>query len=175
MDQRVSSCQKTLVTSFQLRDANPEDAPHILRFIKELADYEREPDAVEATVESLTAQMESTRPPFECIIAEVAGASAPEPVGFALYFQTYSTWKGRPGIWLEDLYVTPSARRLGIGQALLKELAKRTVERGFGRLEWTVLDWNQPAIDFYLKLGSAPLDEWTTHRVSGDALTHLAK
>lgn len=154
-----------------LRWATPEDAATILRFIRELAEYEREPDAVEATESILDAQLRESPPPFECVIAELDGA----PVGMALFFHTYSTWRAKRGIWLEDLYVTPSARGRGVGAALLRRLARLTVERGCGRLEWSVLDWNQPAIGFYRKLGATSMDDWTTNRVDGDALVRLAQ
>lgn len=159
----------TTVAALRLRWAGPNDAPTILRFIRELAEYEREPDAVEATVEILEGQLSEDPPPFECLIAEHEGA----PVGFALFFHTYSTWRARRGIWLEDLYVTPAARGLGIGRRLLERLAAIAVERGCGRLEWSVLDWNEPAIGFYRRLGAGPMDEWTTWRLDGEALRAL--
>jgi GNAT superfamily N-acetyltransferase len=152
-----------------LRRVTPDDAGTVLRFIRELAEYEREPDAVEATVESLRADLAAPRPPFECLLAEVGG----EPVGFALFFQNYSTWRGRPGIYLEDLYVTPARRGQGAGKALFLEVARIAVERGAGRYEWAVLDWNQPAIDFYLSLGAVAMSEWTVFRLGGDALERL--
>lgn len=155
--------------SFEIRPATPDDAPTILRFVRELAAYEREPDAVEATVESLRAQLSAERPPFECLLA-----LDPEPVGFALYFHNYSTWRGRPGLYLEDLYVTPSARTRGIGRALLVRLAAIAVERGCARMEWAVLDWNQPAWAFYRALGAEPLEGWTLFRLTGQPLSDLA-
>ena len=144
-----------------IRDAVPDDAVVILRFIRELAAYEREPQAVETSVERLREQMLAPRPPFECLIAEEAG----EAVGFALFFQSYSTWRGRPGLYLEDLYVTPARRRFGIGRAILSQIAALATVRGYGRVEWAVLDWNQPAIDFYLGLGAQPMTEWTVFRL----------
>lgn len=153
-----------------LRMATPDDAPTILRFIQELADYEREPDAVEATVPILEAQMREPAPPFECVLAEDAG----EAVGMALFFHTYSTWRAKRGIWLEDLYVTPAARGRGFGAQLLRELARLTVERDCARLEWQVLDWNEPAIGFYRSLGAEPMSEWTTMRLDRDALRAVA-
>ena len=150
--------------------ARPEDAAIVHRFIRELAEYEREPDAVEATPESLAAQMAEPRPPFECLIARRGG----EPAGFALFCHNYSTWKGRRGIWLEDLYVTPASRGRGVGRALLARVAGIAVERGCARLEWAVLDWNESAIGFYRELGARPLAEWTMMRVTGPALGALA-
>ena len=154
----------------QIRFAAPEDAATILRFIRELAEYEREPDAVEATVETLAAQLRAPTPPFECLLAEDDG----EPLGMALYFHTYSTWRARQGIHLEDLWVTPASRKRGVGRALLARLAALTVERGFGRLEWSVLDWNELAMSFYRGVGATPMSEWTVWRLDGDALTALA-
>src|SRR5262249_25572811 len=128
-----------------IRFATPADAETIHRFIRGLAEYERMPDAVEVTPAILRAQMTSERPPFECLIAVVDR----EPVGFALFFQSYSTWRGRPGIFLEDLFVEPLRRGQGVGAALLRRVAALAVERGCARLEWAVLDWNTPAIGFY--------------------------
>lgn len=156
--------------STTVRFAGPADADTLHAFIVGLAEYEREPDAVEATPAILRAQLESAHPPFECLLAERAGRA----VGFALFFQTYSTWKGRPGLWLEDLFVPPAARRSGVGLLLLRSLARIAVERGYGRMEWSVLDWNAPAIDFYRRLGAVAMDEWTIHRLTGPALTALA-
>ena len=154
----------------RIRFATPRDAETILRFIRELAAYEREPDAVEATAEVLAGQLAEDPPPFECLIAELEG----EPVGFALFFGTYSTWRARRGIHLEDLWVTPSARRRGVGRALLSRLAAVAVERGCARLEWAVLDWNELAMRFYRGLGASALDEWTTWRLSDAPLRALA-
>jgi len=153
-----------------IRFATADDAATILRFIRELAVYEHEPDAVEATEEVLAAQLAEERPPFECLIAELEG----EPVGFALFFFTYSTWRARRGIHLEDLWVTPSARRRGIGRALLARLAAIACERGCARLEWAVLDWNELAMSFYRGLGASALGEWTTWRLSDEPLRALA-
>lgn len=155
--------------ALKLRFATAEDAATIHAFIVELAVYEREPDAVEATPESLRAQLASERPPFECLLAEENG----EPVGMALFFTSFSTWRGRPGLYLEDLFVPERFRGRGIGAALLRELARLTVERGGARLEWAVLDWNEPALAFYRRLGARPLDEWITHRLDGAALEAL--
>ena len=154
-----------------LRTATADDAGLILRFIQALADYEREPDAVETDEETLRAQLAEPSPPFECLIAELDGAA----VGFALFFHNYSTWRGRRGIWLEDLFVLPEHRGRGAGKALLRRVAALATERGCARVEWTVLDWNQPAIDFYRSLGAQAMDEWTTHRVADRALASLAR
>ncbi len=156
--------------ALRIRPAVPADAELIRRFVHELATYEREPDAVVATVEGLREQLAAKTPPFECVIAEDDG----EPVGFALYFHNYSTWRGRRGLYLEDLYVTPAARGRGFGEALLAHCARIAVERGCARFEWAVLDWNAPAIGFYEKLGAIPMKEWTVFRMSGDALARIA-
>ena len=153
----------------RIRWARPDDAEVIHRFVCELARFEREPDAVEVTADTYRKQLLSERPPFECLIAETA-----TPVGFALFFGTYSTWRGRPGIHLEDVYVPPEHRGRGVGSALLRRLARVAVERGCGRLEWAVLDWNQPAIDFYDALGATVMAEWLTYRLEGDALRAVA-
>ena len=153
----------------ELRFAGPDDAGTLLRFIRELADYEREPDAVEVTEATLRAQLGESPPPFECLVAEVDGAA----VGFALFFSTYSTWRGRRGIWLEDLFVSPAARGEGVGRALLVEIARLARERGCARFEWSVLDWNEPAHAFYRSLGAAPMEEWTRWRLDGEALEKL--
>lgn len=155
--------------AMQLRLAGPEDAETLLRFIEELAIYEREPDAVEVTAAVLAAQLAEATPPFECLLAEQGGAA----LGFALFFPTYSTWRGRPGIHLEDLFVTPAARGAGVGRALLARLAAIAVERGCARLEWSVLDWNELAMSFYRGLDARPQSEWTVWRLDGEALARL--
>lgn len=149
-----------------IRFATAQDAEAIVSFVRGLAQYEREPEAVEVTPEILRGQMESDDPPFECLLADEDGA----PVGFALYFRNYSTWRGRPGLFLEDLFVPERHRRKGIASALLKRLAAIAVERGYGRMEWSVLNWNTPAHAFYRSLGAAPMDQWTIWRVSADTL-----
>lgn len=156
--------------SVTVRPAVAIDVPVILRFVRELAVYEREPDAVRATEPMLTDALFGDRPAAEAIIAETGG----EPVGFALFFHNFSTWEGRRGLYLEDLYVTPGARGSGAGKALLRACARIAVARGCARFEWAVLDWNQPAIDFYRAMGAVGMDEWTVQRVSGDALARLA-
>jgi len=153
-----------------IRPATPADVPTILRFIRELAAYEREPDAVLATEADLLRDGFGPTPRFWALIAEHDGA----PAGFALYFTSYSTWRGHHGIRLEDIYVTPSLRGKGIGKALLVRLAQIAVEQGCPRLEWDVLEWNAPAIAVYERLGAEILTEWRIMRLSGDALQTLA-
>lgn len=152
-----------------IRAATPADVPVILALITELATYEREPDAVKATEADLTAALFAERPHVWCHLAEVDGAVA----GFALWFLNFSTWIGRHGIYLEDLYVRPEHRGSGIGLALLQMLARTAAERGYGRVEWSVLDWNTSSIDFYRRVGATSMDEWTTFRLSDDGLTHF--
>jgi GNAT superfamily N-acetyltransferase len=153
-----------------IRSATPADVPTMLRFVRELATYEREPDAVLATEPMMAEALFGSDPAAAALIAERDG----EAIGFALYFFTYSTWTGRRGLWLEDLYVTTEARGSGAGAALLRALAGVALDRDCARFEWTVLDWNTPAIDFYRAKGAAPLDQWTTQRVEGEALVRLA-
>lgn len=157
--------------SIQLRSATCADVPLILELIHGLAEYEREPDAVLATKELLEQQLFGAHPGAEVVIAEADGQAA----GFALFFHNFSTWHGRRGLYLEDLFVLPPFRKLGIGRALMVHLAKLAVERGCARFEWSVLDWNTPAIDFYRGLGAVGMDEWTVQRVDGDALRTLAQ
>jgi GNAT superfamily N-acetyltransferase len=155
----------------RVRSAEPADVPVLLELVRELAAYEREPDAVEATQDMLAAALFGPAPVASC---SVALDDSGDVVGFALWYVTFSTWKGLPGLWLEDLFVRPSARGSGLGTALLQELARVCVARGYARFEWWVLDWNAPAIGFYRSLGAEPQDEWTTFRVDGDALGALA-
>jgi GNAT superfamily N-acetyltransferase len=152
-----------------IRPATPQDAALILRFIRELAEFEREPDAVKATEESLKHALFGERS-AEAVIAEQEG----KPMGFALFFHNFSTWTGRKGLYLEDLYVTPEARGSGVGTTLLRHLAGIALDRDCGRFEWAVLDWNTPAIDFYTAVGADSLDEWRIRRVTGEALAKLA-
>lgn len=153
-----------------IRPAAENDVPLILELIQGLAEYERLAHEVVATEEKLRHTLFGAKPVAEVLIAEQDGT----PAGFALFFHNYSTFLAKPGIYLEDLFVKPSFRGKGIGKALLVRLARVAVERDCGRLEWSVLDWNEPAIRFYRSLGSRPMDEWTVHRVSGDALLQLA-
>jgi GNAT superfamily N-acetyltransferase len=154
-----------------IRDAVIADVPDILRMIHELAVYEQEPDAVHATAEDLHASLFAEQPLVNGIIAEHEGRA----VGFVLWFVTFSTWQGRHGAYVEDLYVEPAHRGSGFGKQLLKAVAKEAVQRGYGRLEWSVLDWNTPAIGFYTSLGAVALDEWTRYRVSDTSLANLAQ
>lgn len=157
-----------------IRPARPDDVPTILALIRELAAYEREPDAVIATQAGLAAALFDDRAALFGLIAEHPGADGPIIAGFALWFLNFSTWIGRHGIYLEDLYVRPELRGHGYGRQLLVELARIADERGYGRLEWAVLDWNESAHRFYESLGAAPMQEWTIWRVSGDGLPALA-
>lgn len=156
----------------RLRNAGPQDAADIFRLIVDLATYEREPDAVVVTVDELRAQLAAERPPFECLLAEDDDGAV---VGFALYFHNYSTWRGRPGLYLEDLFVDPARRGRGVGKQLLVRLAQIAVERGCARMEWAVLDWNAPAIGFYESLGAQAVSEWTIFRLTGASLENLAR
>jgi GNAT superfamily N-acetyltransferase len=153
-----------------IRPATPADVPTILHFIRELALYEREPDAVTATEADILRDGFTEPQRFRCLIAELDSAA----VGFALYFTSYSTWEGHHGIYLEDLFVSPEHRGLGLGKALLSRVAAIAVEEGCPRLEWSVLDWNQPSIDFYHRIGARKKSEWFMMRLSGDALADLA-
>jgi GNAT superfamily N-acetyltransferase len=159
-----------------IRSATPADVPTILRFIRELALYEREPDAVLASEADLLRDGFGPTPRFCALIAEhSAAANEPAvPAGFALYFTSYSTWRGHHGIRLEDLYVTPALRGQGIGKALLARLAQIALEQGCPRLEWDVLEWNAPAIAVYERLGARILTEWRIMRIDGSALEALA-
>jgi GNAT superfamily N-acetyltransferase len=152
-----------------IRPARPADAAEIHRLIRELAEYERSADQVAGTEDDLRRALFGEQPAVFAHVAEHEGDVA----GFALWFLNYSTWVGRHGIYLEDLYVAPALRRHGYGRALLAELARICVERGYGRLEWSVLDWNSPAIGFYASLGAVAMDEWTVHRLTGPALRAL--
>lgn len=147
----------------------PADVPDIWALIKELAEFERLEDQFIATEAALHAQLFSDRPSAEVLMARLGG----ESVGFALFFQSFSTFRAQPGLYLEDLFVRPAHRGHGYGTALLSAVAQLAVQRGCGRFEWSVLDWNQRAIDFYKSLGAAPLNDWTTFRLADDALTKL--
>lgn len=155
-----------------IRAATAADVPMILQFIRDLAAYERLSHEVTATEQSLTATLfpAAGAPAAQCVLAFADGA----PAGFALYFFNYSTFLARPGLYLEDLFVPPPFRGRGIGKALLLHLARLAHDRGCGRMEWSVLDWNQPAIDFYRRLGAVPMNEWTVYRLTGDALARAA-
>jgi GNAT superfamily N-acetyltransferase len=155
----------------KIRNATPQDIPLILEFIRELAEYERLLDEAVATPEDLLRDGFSREPKFFVEIAEWSG----EPAGFALWFYNYSTFQGKPGIYLEDLYVRPQFRKKGIGKALLVHLARVAVEQGCGRYQWQVLDWNTPSIEFYESFGAKVMKEWLTVRVSGESLERLGK
>ena len=155
----------------KIRPATPADIPTILRFIRELATYEREPHAVVATEADLLRDGFGPTPRFTALIADYDG----QPAGFALYFTSYSTWRGHHGIRLEDLYVTPTLRSKGIGKALLARLARIAIDEGCPRLEWDVLDWNVPAIAVYESIGAKILTEWRIMRLAGDPLQALAQ
>jgi GNAT superfamily N-acetyltransferase len=155
---------------FQIRPAHIEDVPIILQLIRDLATYERAPNDVTATEEQLVDVLFGEKPAAEVLLA-FEGQS---PVGFAVFFYNFSTWLGRPGLYLEDLFVKPEKRGKGYGRALLVHLAKIAQRRDCGRMEWAVLDWNEPAIKFYRALGAKPMHEWTVFRLTGDAITTLA-
>lgn len=156
--------------TIRIQPATPADAPMILQLIRELAEFERLLHEVQATQEQVREQLFGPRPAAEVAIARMDD----EVAGFALYFHNFSTFLAKPGIYLEDLYVRQKFRGQGCGEALLRHLARTAVARGCGRLEWSVLDWNVRAIDFYKSLGAVQMDQWTVHRVTGDALTRLA-
>ncbi|CAG9178764.1 GNAT family N-acetyltransferase [Cupriavidus pampae] len=157
-------------TAFTLRPATAADSATLLRLIVALAEYEKLTHLVEATPAKLEAALFGARPQAEAVIAEVEGGQA---VGFALYFHNFSTFLAKPGLYLEDLFVEPAWRGHGIGKALLRHLAALALERGCGRFEWSVLDWNQPSIDFYEAMGADVMPDWRICRVTGDALTRL--
>jgi GNAT superfamily N-acetyltransferase len=154
-----------------IRPAQPADVPVVLELIRALAEYERLAHQVVATEADLASSLFGPDPAAEVVLAELDGKAA----GFAVYFTNFSTFLGRPGMYLEDLFVRPSLRRRGVGRALFQYLAKLAVERRCGRFEWSVLDWNQTAIAFYRSLGAVPLVEWTVFRLTGDALLQAAR
>lgn len=156
---------------FAIRPATIDDSKVVLGFILELAEYERLLHETVATEELVRDSLFGPRPAAEVLLVEVGG----EAVAFALFFQSYSTFLARPGLYLEDLYVRPSHRGRGIGLAVMRHLAGLAVERGYGRFEWSVLDWNEPALAFYRRLGAVPMSEWTVQRVTGEALAALAR
>jgi len=156
---------------FEIRPATVTDVPIILQLIRDLATYERAPNDVTATEEQLVDILFGKKPAAEVLLA----FQGEMPVGFAVFFHNFSTWLGRPGLYLEDLFVKPEMRGKGYGRALLVDLAKIARERGCGRMEWAVLDWNDPAIQFYHKLGAKPMDEWTVFRLTGEGIAKLAE
>jgi GNAT superfamily N-acetyltransferase len=153
-----------------IRPARPDDVPAIYQLIRDLAEYERSLEQVTGTEDDLRRSLFGPDPAVFAHVAEHEGRIG----GFALWFLNYSTWLCQHGIYLEDLYVAPDLRQLGLGRALLAELAALCVERGYGRLEWWVLDWNEPALGFYARIGATGMDEWTVHRLTGEALRALA-
>ena len=155
----------------RIRAAGRDDVRLIVTFIHELAEYEKLAHEVVTREADLEAALFGARPVAEAVIASLDG----EPVGYALFFPSFSTFLGKPGLYLEDLYVRPAARGLGAGRRLLEHLARLAVDRGWGRFEWSVLDWNEPSIAFYRKLGARAMDEWTVFRVSGENLKRLAE
>jgi GNAT superfamily N-acetyltransferase len=157
--------------NLQIRNATEIDVPLILSLIQDLATYERAPNDVSATEEQLRKVLFGKKRSAEVLLA----FEKETPVGFAVFFHNFSTWLGRPGLYLEDLFVKPELRGKGYGRALLVHLAKIARDRGCGRMEWAVLDWNEPAIQFYRKLGARPLDEWTVFRLKADEITKLAE
>ena len=160
------------MTDFEIREATPADVPDLIRLVRELAAYEREPEAATATPSPVRdGTLPRRRRPHGIHPRGGAGGAI---VGMALWFRSFSTWTGQAGIWLEDLFVEPEQRGSGIGAALLSRLAAICVEHGWTRLEWTVLDWNTPSIEFYRSRGATALEDWTTHRVDGPALRRLA-
>ena len=165
-----ASSEFSAMTNFAIRTTTHADIPVILSLIRELAEYERAPDAVVATEASLREVLFGERPSAEVLLA----LEGDRPVGFAVYFFSFSTWLGRPGLYLEDLFVRPAERMKGYGRALLERLAQIAQERGCGRMEWAVLDWNDPAIQFYKKLGAIPMTEWTVFRLTQEGIAKLA-
>jgi len=156
--------------SLRIEPARPADVPLLLGMIRELAEFEKGLHEVVATEEGLADALFGERPGAEAVVARIDG----EPVGFALFFTNFSTWEGRRGLYLEDLYVRPAARRRGVGRALLAWLARLASDRGCRRLDWWVLDWNESAIRFYRDLGARAMDEWTVYRLTGEPLARLA-
>jgi GNAT superfamily N-acetyltransferase len=157
-------------SDFTLRDARPGDEDTIAGFVRELAEYEKLPHEARATAADFHRALFTTPPRAHALVVE-AGA---DPVGFALWFYNFSTFTGRPGLYLEDLYVVPAWRGRGIGRAVFRFLARRAIEENCGRMEWWVLDWNTPAIEFYRSMGAQPMDDWTVQRLSGEALAAIA-
>lgn len=155
----------------KLRSATPEDAPLILQYIRDLAEYEKDPEAAVATEADILHHAFSEHPLIHVVLAEWED----QPAGFALYFFNFSTWQGKPGLYLEDLFVRPAFRGFGIGKALLKHLARIAVDSGCTRYVWQVLDWNEPSIKFYEAMGARQLKNWITCRVDGEALSRMAE
>ena len=165
-----TAAEKDPSPEFVIRPATIGDVPIILQLIRDLATYERAPNEVTATEKQLVDVLFGEKPAAEVLLA----FEDETPAGFAVFFHNFSTWLGRPGLYLEDLFVRPEHRGKGYGRALLVDLAKIARERGCGRMEWAVLDWNEPAIEFYRKLGAKPMDEWTVFRLTRDGIAKLA-
>jgi GNAT superfamily N-acetyltransferase len=164
-----------LSVGLRIREARREDVELIFGWIVELAEYERAREHVRGTPELLDEALFGPEPTAEAVIAEARGDGAEwQPAGFALFHLTFSTWESRPGIWLEDLYVPPDRRRGGVGGALISHLARIALARGYTRLQWAALDWNTPALDFYVKIGATRLEEWKIHRLDGESLATVA-
>lgn len=164
------ACLEPDLMSLNIRTARVDDAALILRFITELAIYEKAQDKVEATVESIETSLFGPQSPAKALICELDGKA----IGFAVYFFSYSTWQAKAGLYLEDLYISPDARGHGAGKRMLQHLAGMAIEKGCGRFEWSVLDWNEPAIVFYKALGAKPQSEWVRYRLEGDEIRALA-
>lgn len=158
-----------------IREAREDDLDEIVAMIKELATYERAPDQARATADDLRAALFCDHPAVFCRIAETDQDNGNQVAGFALYFNNFSTWEGRPGLYLEDLFVRPQFRAQGLGGALLRHLAGIAADNGYARMEWAVLNWNASAIAVYDRIGGVPMDGWTTYRLTGDALTDFAR
>ena len=158
------------MSAVSIKPARPGDVPLILAMVRELAEYERLADRVVATEDALEKHLFGAKPAAEAVIAR----DGDDPVGFALFYTTFSTFLAQAGIWLEDLFVRPEHRARGAGKALLRHLARVAVDRGYGRLEWAALDWNEPALGFYRNLGAEQIGDWITHRLDGDAIIRLA-
>jgi GNAT superfamily N-acetyltransferase len=169
-EEKPGESQERGAAPVTIRPARPDDAEVLVNLVRELAIYEKLEPYARATPEDFRQHLFGSHPAAEAALAEVAG----QPVGFALWYSTFSTFRGRPGLYLEDLFVRPEYRGRGIGKALLASIARLAVERGAGKLEWSVLNWNEPAIGFYRALGARPLDEWTVYRLDGESLRHLA-
>ncbi|WP_418642171.1 GNAT family N-acetyltransferase [Vibrio chaetopteri] len=159
------------MSKLEIRNAGVDDSHTILRFITELAEYEKAKSDVKASIDDIESSLFLKEATANALICEYNG----EPIGFAVYFYNYSTWLGKRGLYLEDLYVSPEYRGIGAGKVILKHLARMAVKNQCGRFEWCVLDWNEPAIDFYNSIGAEPQDEWTIYRLAGEALEQFAE
>jgi GNAT superfamily N-acetyltransferase len=168
---QVPTSEVPPLLGFSIRPARPEDAELLVNLVRELAVYEKLEQHALATPDDFRRHLFGPRPAAEAAVAEVGG----EPAGFALWFSTFSTFRGQPGLYLEDIFVKPAYRGRGIGKGLLAAVARRAVERGCGRLEWSVLDWNAPAIGFYRSFGARPMDDWTVYRIDDEPLRRLAE